>query len=73
MTVPVTHNLGSEFSTSDYEEILNSDRTLSLEEMEQEYIKMILKRNNGVRKKTADDLKISERTLYRKLKEHDLD
>ena len=74
MTVhSVAHNIGSEFGTSDYEEILNSDKTLSLEEMEQEYIKMILKRNNGVRKKTADDLKISERTLYRKLKEHDLD
>lgn len=70
---PVTHNIGGEFNTSDYEEILNSDKILSLEEMEQEYIKMILKRNNGVRKKTADDLKISERTLYRKLKEHDLD
>lgn len=69
----VSHNIGSELATADYEEILNPDKILSLEEMEQEYIRMILKRNNGVRKKTAEDLKISERTLYRKLKEHDLD
>lgn len=68
-----TSRLAGEATMHEYEEILNTDRTLSLEEMEQEYIKLILKKNHGVRKKTADDLKISERTLYRKLKEHDQD
>lgn len=56
-------------SYNEYEELLNTDQVLSLDEMEKEYIKMVLKRNHGVRKKTADDLQISERTLYRKLKE----
>ncbi len=55
----------------DYEDLFNTDRVLSLDEMEQEYIRMVLRRNNGVRKKTAEDLKISERTLYRKLKENE--
>ncbi|MDO4770758.1 sigma-54-dependent Fis family transcriptional regulator [Porphyromonas sp.] len=72
-THQIQHSISGDLITSEYEEILNPDRTLSLEEMEQEYIRMVLRRNNGVRKKTADDLKISERTLYRKLKEHDLD
>ena len=29
-----------------------------------------LKRNNGLRKRTAEELQISERTLYRKLKQY---
>lgn len=40
---------------------------LTLKEMEQKYIELVLKHNNGERKKTAKDLDISERTLYRKL------
>jgi len=32
-----------------------------------------LKRNNGNRKKTASELDISERTLYRKIKEYGLE
>ena len=32
-----------------------------------------LKRNNGNRKKTAKELEISERTLYRKIKDYGLD
>ncbi|MDO5572102.1 MAG: sigma-54 dependent transcriptional regulator [Bacteroidales bacterium] len=49
------------------------EETLSLEDMEKEVIKQALIRNNGKRKKAADDLKISERTLYRKIKEYDLE
>ena len=47
--------------------------TQSLEDMEKELIKQALIRNNGKRKKAADELKISERTLYRKIKEYDLE
>ncbi|MEG1587496.1 MAG: helix-turn-helix domain-containing protein, partial [Bacteroidales bacterium] len=49
------------------------EETLSLEEMERELIRQALIRNNGKRKKAADELKISERTLYRKIKEYDLE
>jgi len=50
----------------------NSD-TLSLQKNEQEMIRKALEKNKGKRKHTAEDLEISERTLYRKLKEYGLD
>ena len=40
---------------------------------EKETIKKALLRNHGKRKKTAEELKISERTLYRKIKEYNLE
>jgi len=40
---------------------------LTLEEMSQRYIDFVLEKNKGSRKQTAEDLDISERTLYRKL------
>ena len=49
------------------------EESKSLEDMEKELIKQALIRNNGKRKKAADELKISERTLYRKIKEYDLE
>ena len=47
--------------------------SLSLQEKEKEMIAKALLKNNGRRKETAVDLGISERTLYRKLKEYQLD
>lgn len=44
----------------------------SLEEIEKEAIELALIRNNGKRKITAEQLKISERTLYRKIEEYRL-
>lgn len=49
------------------------EETLSLEEVEKEMIKKALERHNGRRKNAAADLKISERTLYRKIKEYNLE
>lgn len=46
---------------------------LSLEAKEIELIRRALDRNQGKRKKAADDLGISERTLYRKIKQYELD
>lgn len=48
-------------------------RMMSLEDTERETIKQALLRNGGKRKKAAQDLQISERTLYRKIKEYDLE
>jgi DNA-binding NtrC family response regulator len=45
----------------------------SLEERERQLICEALDRNNGRRKQTAQELGISERTLYRKIKEYGLE
>ena len=45
----------------------------SMKELEKINIKQALDRNRGKRKKAATELGISERTLYRKIKEYDLD
>jgi transcriptional regulator with PAS, ATPase and Fis domain len=55
----------------DTEEVV--EESLSLEGKEQEMIKKALDRHKGKRKMAAQELGISERTLYRKLKEYNLD
>ncbi|GHV12220.1 sigma-54-dependent Fis family transcriptional regulator [Bacteroidia bacterium] len=45
----------------------------SLEEVEKEMIKKALERHKGKRRDAAQDLKISERTLYRKIKEYGME
>ncbi len=61
----------------DKEDVMDADvfeeETKSLEDVEKEMIKKALERNGGKRKNAASDLKISERTLYRKIKEYRLD
>ena len=49
------------------------EESLSLEDKEVEMIRKALQRHNGKRKYAAEDLGISERTLYRKIKEHNLE
>ena len=44
----------------------------TMEEIERESIRRALERNNGSRKMAANELHISERTLYRKIKEYQL-
>lgn len=59
----------SETAYDDSEEV---DETLSLAENEKGLIKRALKKHSGKRKEAAHDLGISERTLYRKIKEYNL-
>jgi transcriptional regulator with PAS, ATPase and Fis domain len=47
--------------------------SLSIEDKEIELIKKALNKYNGRRKKAAQELGISERTLYRKIKQYDLE
>lgn len=54
-------------------EIESEDESLSLNVKEKEMIIKALKKNNNKRKYAAQDLGISERTLYRKIKEYNLE
>lgn len=49
------------------------EESLSLVDKEKELIKKALEKHSGKRKHAAEDLGISERTLYRKIKEYDID
>lgn len=55
----------------DYEEAPEEER-FSLQEQEREMIRKSLEHNDGKRKETAKALGISERTLYRKLKQYNM-
>ncbi|MDW3192515.1 MAG: sigma-54 dependent transcriptional regulator [Cytophagales bacterium] len=64
----------------DYEDIIedivhlpHEEDTLSLEKKEKELIIKALKKNNNKRKYAARDLGISERTLYRKIKQYEIE
>lgn len=48
------------------------DESLSIEDKEKELIKKALTKNNNKRKYAAQDLGISERTLYRKIKQYEI-
>jgi len=48
------------------------DESLALEDMEKDMIRKSLKRHGGRRKEAALELGISERTLYRKIKQYDM-
>jgi DNA-binding NtrC family response regulator len=49
------------------------EESLNIMDKEKELIIKALKKHRGKRKDAAMDLGISERTLYRKLKEYDID
>lgn len=49
------------------------EETVSLNDVEKQMIIKALERNKGKRRKAAQELNISERTLYRKIKEYGLD
>ncbi len=62
-------------SNSNHDSIvdISESETLTLEDTEKETIRRSLERNGGRRKATAQELNISERTLYRKIKEYGLE
>lgn len=63
-------DLNNQNSTDNY--IEDVEPMVSLQEKEKEMIIQALKHNKGKRKKAASDLGISERTLYRKIKQYNL-
>lgn len=58
--------------TLDVEPSEASNSNLSLQDLEIEMIKKAIERHRGRRKEAAEELGISERTLYRKIKQYDL-
>lgn len=58
---------------SDQIEMPFEEKPLSLAELEKATIIASMKRNKGSRRMVAKELQIAERTLYRKLKEYDID
>ena len=67
----VVNDFRSRFDNqSDVEDI---EENLSLEEVERRMITRALKKHQGRRKNAAVELGISERTLYRKIKEYDIE
>ncbi len=71
-STPTTIEVVKSNSDLDYATIEEVEPMVSLQEKEKEMIIQALDRNKGKRKKAAKDLGISERTLYRKIKQYDL-
>lgn len=73
---PVVEPKQNEYSengeTEDFESHEEVEESLSLEDREKELIQKALDKHRGKRKYAAAELGISERTLYRKIKEYDL-
>ena len=66
---PKPHSLHEE----PIQEAVTVDEPLALDEVERQLVQRALERHGGRRKYAAADLKISERTLYRKIKEYGLE
>ena len=72
---------GKFIGNTDYEEsyqdaeVYNEmdQKPMTLEDMERQMIKKTLEKHRGKRKSAADELQISERTLYRKIKEYGIE
>lgn len=62
----------SDSDQEEYHRMEVVEESLSLEENEKELIRKALRKHNNRRKEAANDLGISERTLYRKIKQYEL-
>ena len=59
-------------SSTNFDDSEEEDAPLTMDEIEKDAIKRTLVKYKGRRKEAADELHISERTLYRKIKQYDL-
>ena len=72
-TVPVSSRKGTQSDDDIQDTEVYVEETLSLDEVEKDMIKRALAKHGGKRRGAAADLNISERTLYRKIKEYNLE
>ena len=70
--VRINENYNNANNDYEFAETIDADESLSIQEKEIELIKKSLERNSGKRKLAAKELGISERTLYRKIKQYNL-
>ena len=68
----IEHQTSTDSFQGTFQESVEIEESLSLEEREKELIQKALKKHNGRRKNAAKELGISERTLYRKIKEYEI-
>ena len=61
------------YQDAEYQEDESARKPMTLEEMEKKMIKQTLDKYRGRRKQAAEELQISERTLYRKIKEYGIE
>ena len=71
--IPVSHQPVILSDNRDIQDSILVDESLNIMDKEKELIEKALKKHKGKRKDAAADLGISERTLYRKLKEYDIE
>lgn len=74
MTVQSQSNMNQHSSLVDAEAVeINDNESLNLNDLGRTMVEKALERNGGNRKKAAQELGISDRTLYRRIKEYGLD
>lgn len=72
-SIPANSRKGSQTDEDIQDTEVYVEETLSLDEVEKDMIKRALAKHGGKRRGAAADLNISERTLYRKIKEYNLE
>ncbi len=66
------NQISSTASSSKKGLIFEDEKPITLDELSKKYIKHIFEKNDGAKEQTANDLGIDRKTLYRKLKEMNL-
>jgi transcriptional regulator with PAS, ATPase and Fis domain len=69
----MNRNINNQVMQSDVEDVLYQEDVQPIENVEKEMIKKALLKFHGNKRKAAQALQISERTLYRKLKEYEIE
>jgi len=69
---PIVLNHNNNYATEEYNAAEVVEESLSIADKERELIRKALRKHKGKRKDAATDLGISERTLYRKIKEYQI-
>ena len=69
---PIAPDL-EDVEAEEYVEPATEQENLNLNELSRQMLVKALERNNGNRSKAAQELGISDRTLYRRLKQYGLD
>lgn len=72
--IPISAKVDESYQDDvEYQEVEESQKPMSLQDMERQMIIKTLEKYKGRRKAAAEELQISERTLYRKIKEYGID